>query len=95
MDMEVAEEEAFFVNVLVEDGEGVEDLKAIKKREKVESARLEMGMDNWVEERRIIEKKIAMMSRIARMRASRYEDWLATPPGQTGVRRSWTWMWTR
>ncbi len=71
MDMEAAEEEAFFINVLVEAGEGVEDLKAIEKREKVESARLEMGMDNWVEEKRIIEKKIAMMLRIARMRASR------------------------
>jgi hypothetical protein len=63
MDMEAADEEELFVNVLVEDEEEMEDLKdleSIKRRKEEESMRLEKGVDNRVERRQAMKKEDTM-----------------------------------
>jgi hypothetical protein len=43
MDLEAADEEAFFISVLVGEEEEIDDLESIKRREEEESMRLERG----------------------------------------------------
>jgi hypothetical protein len=81
--MEVANKEAFFVNVLVGDEEEMEDLGSIKRKEEEEEVKLERGVDNHVERRKTTEKKERMKS-----------SWV-TLRGCIGGKRLWRWMWMR
>jgi hypothetical protein len=83
IEMEVADKEAFFVNVLVGDEEEMEDLGSIKRKEEEEEVKLERGVDNHVERRKTTEKKERIKS-----------SWV-TLRGCIGGKRLWRWMWMR
>jgi hypothetical protein len=57
MELEAAEEEAFFINILVGDEEEIIELESVEREEEEEFARLERGLDNHVKERKIARER--------------------------------------